>query len=128
MLKDIFHNKNYLEAVRFAFVGGIATLLQIVIYYLLASIISHNWALLISYAISLVINFLLTIYFTFQVRPTTQKGVGFLSSHAINIILQVLFLNLFIWGGIDKQIAIIPVLAVCVPINFMMVRHAIKKL
>ena len=127
MLRDIIHNKKFHEIVKFVIVGGIATLLQIVIYYLLSSTMSHNWALLISYAISLIINFLLTVFFTFQVKPTATKGAGFLTSHAINFTLQFVLINLFIYIGIGKQIAIIPVLAICIPINFLLVRHSMKK-
>lgn len=128
MLRNFIHNKKFHEIVRFVIVGGIATLLQVVLYYLLTTMMSHNWALFISYAISLIVNFLFTIFFTFQVKPSATKGAGFLTSHAINFTLQFVLINLFIYIGIGKQIAIIPVLAICIPVNFLLVRLSIKKL
>ena len=103
-------------------------MLQIVIYYLLAAGMSHNLALLFSYTISLVVNFLLTVYYTFKVKPTARKGAGFLASHALNFTLQFLLLNLFVWMGTDKQLAIVPTLALCIPVNFLLVRLVMKRL
>ena len=121
-------DKRLQELFRFGIVGGLATILQVVIYYFLSFVLNHNASLIISYSISLEANFILTVYFTFQVKPTPKKGTGFLASHAINFILQYIFLNLFIYIGIDKQTAIIPVLAICIPVNFVLVSYAIKKI
>ncbi len=121
-------DKRLQELFRFGIVGGLATILQVVIYYFLSFVLNHNASLIISYSISLVANFILTVYFTFQVKPTPKKGTGFLASHAINFTLQYIFLNLFIYIGIDKQTAIIPVLAICIPVNFVLVSYAIKKI
>jgi putative flippase GtrA len=128
LFKEIIKDPRIQEIIRFGLVGGLATILQIVIYYLLSRYLSHNVSLIISYATSLIVNFILTVYFTFQVKATAKKGIGFIISHAINFTLQFIFLNIFVYIGIDKQLAIIPVLAICIPINFLLVRYAIKKL
>lgn len=127
-VKDIINNPKLHEIIRFGIVGGLAAILQIVIYYLLSNSSSHNLSLFVSYIVSLIVNFFLTVYYTFQVKPTTKKGTGFLISHVINFTLQFLFLNFFVYIGMNKQIAIIPVLSICVPINFLLVRYAVKKL
>ena len=127
-IKTIISQPKFREVIRFGIVGGIATVLQVFIYWLLAPRLNHNLALIISYVVSLVVNFLLTVYFTFQVKPTARTGVGFLASHAVNFTLQFLLLNLFIRLGVDRQWAIVPVLAVCIPINFLLVRTSVKKL
>ena len=127
-IKTIISQPKFREVIRFGIVGGIATVLQVLIYWLLAPRLNHNLALVISYVISLAVNFLLTVYFTFQVKPTARKGMGFLASHAVNLTLQFLLLNLFIRLGVDRQLAIVPVLAVCIPINFLLVRLSVKKL
>lgn len=137
---------HFSEILRFGIVGVVATLLQFVVYYLLVCHTSylspltshlpfltsylspHNIALAVSYIISLTANFFLTTYFTFRVKPSTRKGIGFLASHAINFTLQFLLLNLFIWLGVDKQWALIPVFLVCIPLNFILVRLSVKKL
>lgn len=127
-LKKHINKKSAAELLRFAIVGGIATVLQVGIYYLLSARISHNLALPVSYAISLAANFILTTYFTFKVKPSKKRGMGFLLSHVNNFVLQFLLLNLFIEiVGLDKQLAIIPVLAICIPINFLLIRYFMKK-
>lgn len=118
---------NY-ELLRFGIAGALATLIQFAAYYLLVRLMNHNIALPLSYAISLTVNFFLTTYFTFQVKPNVRKGMGFLGSHGINFTLQFLLLNLFIWLGIDKQWALIPVFLVCIPVNFILVRLSVKRL
>ncbi len=122
------HKEQIAEIIRFGLVGVFATILQFVCYVLLVQVLNHNIALPLSYAISLLFNFLLTTYFTFKVKPNAKKGLGFLTSHLINFSLQFLLLNLFIWIGMDKQWAIIPVFLVCIPINFILVRLSVKKL
>jgi putative flippase GtrA len=127
-MKRLLHKRSAAELLRFAVVGGIATVLQVGIYYLLSAHINHNLALPVSYGLALMANFLLTTYFTFRVKPSKKRGVGFLLSHANNFVLQFLLLNFFIEvAGLDKQLAIIPVLAICIPINFLLIRFFMKK-
>ena len=121
-------NPRLQEVLRFGIVGAASTLIQFVTYFLLAGVTSHNIALPVSYALSLLFNFLMTTYFTFRVKPDARKGMGFLASHAVNFTLQFLLLNLFIWTGIHKQWAIIPVFMVCIPVNFLLVRWSMKRL
>lgn len=127
-LRKHVNKKSAAELVRFAMVGGIATVLQIGIYYLLSAHISHNIALPISYGVALVANFLLTTYFTFRVKPSKRRGAGFLLSHVNNFVLQFLLLNFFIEVvGLNKQLAIFPVLAICIPVNFLLIRYFMKR-
>ena len=122
------HKEQLFEILRFVIVGALATAIQFVVYYLLVQIIHHNIALLISYLISLLFNFILTTYFTFHVKPTAKKGIGFLTSHMVNLSLQFILLNFFLWLGFDKQWALIPVFLICIPVNFILVRLSVKKL
>ncbi len=127
-IKALLTKENLYEVIRFGIVGSIAAILQVVIYYLLTGHISHNLALFVSYALALVVNYLLTTYFTFRVKASRKRGLGFLTSHAVNFLLQFLLLNFYVSVvGLDKQTAIIPVLAVCIPINFLLIRYVMKK-
>lgn len=127
-LKELLNKQNLFEIIRFGIVGVIAAALQVTFYYLLSGHISHNLALFVSYGLALVVNFLLSTYFTFRVKASKKRGVGFFTSHAVNFLLQFLLLNFYISVvGLDKQIAIIPVLAVCIPINFLLIRYVMKK-
>ena len=126
-LKNYLNKQNLFEVIRFGIVGSIAALIQVVIYYVLSGRIPHNLSLLISYAIALMANYLLTSYFTFRVKVSRKRGLGFFISHAFNFFLQFVLLNFYIsFLGLNAQIAIAPVLAVCIPINFLLVRHVMK--
>ena len=43
-------------------------------------------------------------------------------------LLHVAFLNLFLWLGVSKSLAPIPVFAIVIPINFLLVRFVFKKM
>lgn len=126
------------EVVRFAIVGATATLLQYAIYYGLIQLIgadaskagSHLWstvAMTVGYVLSFVFNFIASTRFTFRVKANARRGVGFLFSHVVNYTLQMLTLNLFLWLGLSKQVAPIPMFCICVPINFILVRFFLKR-
>ena len=60
-------------------------------------------------------------------RPSAGKGVGFTLSHIVNYLLQSGFLNLFIYVlKVPETWAPLPVYAITVPINFILVRTALK--
>lgn len=113
------------EIVRFGIVGGVATTFQIMVYYPLSFVVSHSLSLFVSYVISLLVNYFLTIHFTFRVESNAKRSAGFLMCHIINFTLQFLLVNVFVKTGMDKQFAIIPVLAICVPVNYLLVRRVI---
>ena len=114
------------EFIRFCLVGGGATALHYGIYLLLNRVMNTTIAFSTGYLISFFANFVLSNYFTFKTRPSAGKGVGFTISHIVNYLLQVGFLNLFIYLGVPKNWAPLPVYAITVPINFILVRTALK--
>lgn len=127
------------EIVRFGIVGVIATLLQYAIYWLLlygigcsiaASWLKACWptiSMSVGYGISFVFNFVASTHFTFRVKASAKRGAGFLLSHVVNYLLQMLTLNLFMWLGMSAQCAPIPMFCVCVPVNFVLVRFFLKR-
>lgn len=108
--------------VRFGLVGGLATALHYGLYCLFCMYMGPNWAFSLAYLLSFVANFLLTSYFTFGTMPTWGKLVGHAGAHVLNYLLQLALLNLFLWLGIPEMIAPLPVFAVSVPVNFLVVR------
>ncbi len=121
-------NKSQLgEIVRFGIVGVLATLLQYAIYWLLIRWLSPTLAMTIGYAVSFVFNFVASTRFTFRVEASAKRGAGFAFSHAVNYVLQMLTLNLFIWLGVAKQWAPVPMFCICVPVNFLLVRFFLKR-
>ena len=114
--------KSYGEAVRFVLVGAFATAVHYAIYYLLQRVIEVNVAYTAGYLLSFVLNFYLTAYFTFGTSPSWTRFIGMGGAHAVNYLLHILLLNLFLWFDVPKAWAPIPVFAIAGPVNFLLVR------
>lgn len=128
-------DKNHFgEFLRFCIVGLIATAIHYGLYVALISVIQvdHdlwlNVAYTIAYIVSWACNLFLTAHFTFNERVTFKRGIGFAISHGVNYLLHILFLNIFLWLGLSKQLAPLPVFCIVVPINFILVRTVFKRL
>ena len=121
-----FSSKKTVEFIRFVLVGIFATLLHYGIYYLLQTILNVNVAYTIGYVLSFISNFYLSSYFTFRVNPSWKKLVGMGGAHGVNYLLHMLLLNLFLYLGISKIWAPIPVFAIVIPINYILVRTVFK--
>ncbi|MDE6076092.1 MAG: GtrA family protein [Muribaculaceae bacterium] len=127
-LKQIVNGDSRLsEIVRFGMVGGIATVLQYGIYVVFVHAVFNGGkavvATLISYAISFVANFFLSSYFTFHKQPNAKRGLGFTLSHLINMGLQTGLVAIF-KGIVGPTLALLPALAICIPVNYLLVRFA----
>lgn len=123
--KLINSDSRFSEIVRFGLVGGLATVLQYGFYVIFVNVV-HVRAVpssMISYALSFVVNFLLSSYFTFHSRPTAKKGIGFTLSHLINMGLQTGLVAIF-KGIVGPTLALLPALAICIPVNYLLVRFA----
>lgn len=81
----------------------------------------------IGYAVSFLFNFIASTRYTFRVKASARRGIGFALSHAVNYVLQIATLNLFLWLGVPETLAPVPMFCVCVPVNFVLVRFFLKK-
>ena len=126
------------EVVRFGIVGGLATVLQYVIYLAMMPLLApflpqlgdHPLATAantIAYIVSFIFNFIASTRYTFKVKANAKRGAGFTLSHVVNYSMQTLCLNLFVGMGMMKQWAMIPTLCICIPVNFLLVRFFLKK-
>lgn len=113
------------EIVRFGLVGGIATVLQYGFYVIFVHAVGVKPvpSTLISYALSFIVNFFLSSYFTFHTKPNAKKGLGFTLSHLINMGLQTGLVAIF-KGIVGPTLALLPALAICIPVNYLLVRFA----
>lgn len=127
-LKHLLSSQKAKEFMRFCIVGVIATIIHYGVYLLLDQWINVNVAYTIGYVVSLCCNLWLTFHFTFREEVTVKRSGGFLLSHGVNYLLHMFFLNTFLWLGVPEQWAPIPVYCIVVPINFLLVRTALKKL
>lgn len=111
------------ELIRFGLVGSFCAGLQYGLYvvFLRAVGVPAVIATLISYAISFIANFFLSSFFTFHSSPNSRRGLGFTLSHLVNMGLQTGLVAIF-KGIMNPTLALLPALAICVPVNFILVR------
>ena len=121
------HLKRFPEFIRFVMVGVLATALHYGIYFLLQRFINVNIAYTLGYALSFIANFYLTAYFTFGKKPSWSKAFGFGGAHLFNYLLHIGLLNTVLWLGLSKTLAPLPVLAIAIPVNFLLVRFVFKR-
>lgn len=114
------------EFIKFVIVGGLCTALHYGIYYILQIHINVNVAYSLGYIMSFIANFYLTSYFTFKSSPSWKKLFGMGGAHAVNYAIHILLLNLFLRMGISQEWAPIPVFAIAIPVNFLLVRFVFK--
>lgn len=120
-------NVKLIQFFKFVIVGLAATGLHYAIYILLQYVnFEYNIAYTLGYFISFIFNFFASNYFTFNSQPNKNRGFKFFLAHFTNYILQIMFLNLFIFLGISEILAPFIVFAICIPINFILVRTALK--
>ena len=115
------------EIIRFGMVGGLCTCLQYGFYVIFVNAVKVpvTVATMISYALSFIVNFILSSVFTFHSGPNAKKGLAFTCSHLINMGLQTGLAEVFKFV-VGKTLALLPALAICVPVNYFMVRFAFK--
>lgn len=115
------------EIIRFAVVGVLSVAIHYGIYLLLRMVINYNLSYIIGYIVSFVFNFVASNKYTFNTKASVKRGVGFAVAHAINFGMHVVLLNLFVEIlNVDERLAPVFVMMIAVPINFFMVRFALK--
>lgn len=114
------------EFVRFVLVGTLATGLHYGLYCVLQLVVNANVAYAAGYVLSFVANFYLTAFFTFGSRPSWRRAFGFGGAHAVNFLLHMGLLNLFLWLGLPQVWAPVPVFAIAIPVNFLLVRFVFR--
>ncbi|MDE5622113.1 MAG: GtrA family protein [Alistipes sp.] len=114
---------------RFAAVGAVATGINYATYTLLVLQFEElipEAAYVGAFCVSIVCNFLLSSYFTFDVRPTWTRAGKFLAAHLINLVNELILLRLWLWLGVPKLFAPPCVFLVAFPVNYFLVRFALR--
>lgn len=124
----LFSRETFFELVRFGAVGVVATALHYGVYWLLHGVMDVNVAYTLGYLVSFVANYVLSARFTFRKKRSVKNGLGFVCAHLFNYLLQISLLNFFIWLGVSKVLAPVPVYCVAIPTNFLIVRFVFRKL
>ena len=110
------------EALWFCIVGAVATAIHYGVYFLLQFSLDVNAAYTAGYVVSFIYNYILSARFTFRKKTSVKNGIGFGGAHLVNYFLQVSLLNIFLWLGISRPLAPVPVYCIAIPVNFLMVR------
>lgn len=120
-------NSKVEELIRFVLVGLLATGIQYGVYLMILStgFVKAQFATAISYTVSLIFNFILSNIFTFKTKASPKKAANFVLSHMINMGMQIALVSLFSLI-MSESLALFPAVMICVPINFLMVRYALK--
>ncbi len=115
------------EIIRFCLVGGFCTCLQYGVYVVFVNAVKVPAVVstMISYVISFIANFFLSSNFTFHSKANAGRGLAFTISHLINMGMQTGLVAIF-KGIVGRTLALLPALAICVPLNYVMVRFAFK--
>lgn len=129
IIKSVFHSKSKrYQFIRYCAVGSLAAGIHYGVYFVLQEyeLVNLNIAYTIGYATSFICNFFMTSYFTFRSNPSLKKALGFGGSHLVNYLIHMGLFNLFLSLDVNQEIAPLFVLAVAVPVNFVMLRFVFK--
>lgn len=124
---NLSDNEKLREVIRFGIVGVVATIIQYACYLAFNRIMHPTIANTIAYAVSFAFNYVASTRYTFKVKSTTRRGLGFAFSHLVNYTMQTVVLAAMLFVGIPKDWAMVTVFAICVPVNFILVRYFLKK-
>lgn len=116
------------EPARFVITGCVVTIVQYGVYWALNDMMTVATAWTLAYMVSFCCNYVLTTRFTFHVKPTRQRAVSFACGHVVNWSLQMALLHFFIYLGIDKSWAPLPMYIVVMPINFIVIRFFVTRI
>ena len=119
--------KDKSQFIRFLIVGTFATAVLYAVYYGLNYVLNHNIAYTIGFVISFLVNYLMTTIYTFKSKLSFNKFVGFGAQQISNYVLQIGFLNFFLWLGMSEKLAPLPVFIIILPINYLLLRFVYKK-
>lgn len=129
IIKSVFHSKSKrYQFIRYCTVGSLAAGIHYGVYFVLQEyeLVNLNIAYTIGYATSFICNFFMTSYFTFRSNPSLKRALGFGGSHLVNYLIHMGLFNLFLSLDVNQEIAPLFVLAVAVPVNFVMLRFVFK--
>ena len=116
------------QFIRFCIVGTVAAGIHYGIYYVLLRVgAGHNLAYATGYILAFICNFIATSYFTFRSSPSWGRFVGFAGSHAVNFLLHMTLLNVFLWIGMHELIAPIAVMLVAMLVQYAILNLVFRK-
>lgn len=120
--------KKHSEFIRFCIVGSLCALIDAIVFYIFNSFTNYRISLVVGYSCGLIVNYILTVLWTFKVRPSISNAVGVVLAHFINLfVVRMLCMSLLVdYFDLSEKIAYIPTVVISVIVNFLMVKFAIR--
>ncbi|MCP3982079.1 MAG: GtrA family protein [bacterium] len=116
------------EIVRFVIVGGVNTGLTQLLYMGLLFVMSYTASYTVSYVAGIFLSYWLNSRYVFRQPLQWSKALQFPLVYLAQYVLGVALLYVMIeWLGVHEMIAPLPVVALIVPVTFLMSRYIIKR-
>lgn len=122
------------QAVRFTVVGTSGTLIQYGLYWAFLELCALLWpdytltrvAFSLGFLIEMCTNYFLNTWYTFSSRPSMKNAGGFLIGRAVNYVIQLVGLQIFLWLSCSEKLAGLLAIVVAGIINFFVLRPFFK--
>jgi len=122
-----FTKQNWGEYLGFLLVGGANTLITYSLYLLLLLVLPYRWSYSLAFAGGIIISYWLNSQFVFQEPVSLLKFVKYPLVYLIQYLLGILILYLCVDRlGISPWLAPLVVVAVSLPVTFMISKMIIK--
>lgn len=115
------------EFIRFLVAGGVNTLVTYILYLLLLEAFHYTLAYSIAYLIGIVGSYYINCYLVFKEPPRLRSALRYPVVYLVQYLVGVLMLFVIVdWIGLDKRLAPLFVIAVTVPVTFLLSRFMIR--
>lgn len=138
-LPSSFLSERPRQIVRFTVVGVSGTLIQYGLYYaclrlmewLLGAPLSEvlvTAAFTVGFCLEMITNYILSNYYIFGTRPNIANAGGFLAARGFNYLVQIAFLQLFLFVHMSQENAGIVAIVVAGVINYFVMHFVFNRL
>ncbi|MCF0192902.1 MAG: GtrA family protein [Prevotella sp.] len=119
--------KKTTEVLVYGIVGVVAVLLHWAFYAVFLWLgIEVHLSYTLGYALSWLLNFYLNSRFTFHTHANAKRAAGFGITHLCNYLAEMALLEVFLWLGVPKVWAYVPIQIIVVPATFLLVRFVFR--
>lgn len=80
-------DNSMIQFCKFCIVGVLCTCIDATIFYTVIRFSSYQVSLVTGYVLSLLINYFLTIYWTFNSKPSKKNAAGVVIAHLFNLFI-----------------------------------------
>jgi putative flippase GtrA len=115
------------EIVLFLIMGTVNTVLTQLLYMALLLVTSYGISYSLSYVVGVPLAYVLNSKFVFKARMSWKKMLQYPSVYLVQYALGMALMVVVVeWIGIPEWIAPVPILALVIPVTFLMTRFIIK--